>query len=228
MKKFLLFLLLAVASTPAAFAQARAGGELSSKDYTGGGTTDSRNTGFGVKGGYNLSNAYGDGTKSHDFSTANTFHAGVYGQFGFNEFSSVQVELLYSRKGFTGTTGSSTTPTSTSSMDTRLDYLELPILYVGNITETISFHLGPQISLLTKVKEGDKDIALADNGYNSVDYGAVGGLEARLGPARIGARYDLAFGKIYDESDAKIIARNIKDRVSNGTFQVYVGIGITQ
>ena len=60
MKKTLLFLLLAVASAPAAFSQARPGGELSSKDYTGGGTTSSRNTGFGFKAGYNLNSLRGD------------------------------------------------------------------------------------------------------------------------------------------------------------------------
>jgi hypothetical protein len=215
MKKLLLLLSLAVFSAPAAFAQARAGGELSSKDYTGGGTTDSRNTGFGIKGGYNLSNVYGDGTKGVGISTSNTFHAGLYGQFGFNNFASVQVEALYSRKGF-----------ETSGSDLRLDYLEVPILFVGNITETLSFHIGPQISLLTKVKEGDNDVSINGNGYNSLDYGAVGGVEARLGPARIGARYDLGLGKVYDIDKSSLTG--VSDRISNGTFQVYVGIGFTQ
>jgi hypothetical protein len=214
MKNIFLFLLLAVVASPSAFAQARAGGEMSSKDYTGGGTTDSRNTGFGAKGGYNLNMVYGDGVKNSAFTSSNTFHAGLYGQLGFNEFSSVQVEVLYSRKGF---------DLENADNNVRLDYLEVPILYVGNITETISFHIGPQISLLNKVKQGDKNLDIDENGYNSVDYGAVAGAEFRVGPGRIGARYDLGFGKIFDKQDG-ITA----DRVSNGTFQLYVGIGITQ
>jgi len=215
MKKLFLLLLLAVASTPAALAQARAGGELSSKDYTGGGTTESRNTGFGIKGGYNLNRIYGSGTDNlNNLKSSNTFHAGVYGQLGFNEFASLQVELLYSRKGF---------DLPDTENNVRLDYLQLPVLFVGNITETISFHLGPQISVLTKVKQGDKNLDIDENGYNAIDYGAVGGAELRLGPGRIGARYDLGLGKIFDEEKS-----GIKDRVSNGTFQVYVGIGITQ
>lgn len=224
MKKLLLLAVLAAASTTGALAQARAGGEMSSKDYTGGGSTGSRNTGFGIKGGYNYSNVYGDGSKKFDLSGYNGFHGGVYGQFGFNEFASVQVELLYSRKGFgNGTSG-------TGGGDRRLDYLELPVLFVGNITETLSFHIGPQISLLTKVTEGGINKAIADNGYNSLDYGGVAGVEARVGPARVGARYDLGFGKIYDSSNTSMQSTTTKitDRVSNGTLQLYVGLGFTQ
>ena len=64
MKKTLLFLLLGLASTTAAFAQARPGGSMTSKDYTGGKTTESGNTGFGVKAGYNFSRPYGDGVSN--------------------------------------------------------------------------------------------------------------------------------------------------------------------
>ena len=115
MKKTLLFLLLALTSTTAAVAQARPGGTLSSKDYTGGKSNDSGNTGFGVKGGYNFSRPYGDeipnGTAYHNY------HVGLYGQFGFNNFSSVQVELLYNRKGYNSdiTSYNGTTITKTNS-----------------------------------------------------------------------------------------------------------------
>jgi hypothetical protein len=218
MKKILLLVLLAVGASPAAFAQARAGGELSSKDYTGGGSTDSRNTGFGFKGGYNYARAYGDGVKDLKLNGSNTFHVGAYGQFGFNEFASVQAEVLYNRKGFkldgAGTEG-----------DLRLDYLSVPILFVGNVTETLSFHVGPQISVLTKVMQGDEDIAIADNGYNAIDFGGVAGVEARVGPARVGARYDLGFGKIFDTESSK---SGVTERVSNSTLQLYIGIGFTQ
>ena len=225
MKKTILFMLLAVASSSAAFAQARPGGSMTSKDYTGGGTTDSRNTGFGVKGGYSLSNFYGSGKDlfSGNRNSLNTFHAGVYGQLGFNSFSSVQVELLYSRKGIQTDNGNS------GKSDLRLDYLSLPVLYVGNVTENISFHIGPQVSLLTKVKNGDKDLDLKANGFNSVDFGGVAGLEARVGPARIGARYDLGLGRLIKD-DAQYVgsATGDKSSIHNQTFQVYVGIGLTQ
>ena len=217
-------MLLAVASSSAAFAQARPGGSTSSKDYTGGGTTDSRNTGFGIKGGYNLANFYGSGKDFFPGSrnSLNTFHAGAYGQFGFNSFSSVQVELLYSRKGIQTDNGNA------GKSDLRLDYLSLPILYVGNVAENISFHVGPEISQLTKVKDSDKDLDLKANGFNSVDFSGVAGLEARIGPARVGARYDLGLGRIIKENTVFAGSKGTDSSIHNQTFQVYVGIGLTQ
>ncbi|MBF9219694.1 outer membrane beta-barrel protein [Hymenobacter ruricola] len=207
MKKIFLFLLLAVASAPAAFAQAAPGGAQSSKDYTGGATAESGNTGFGVKGGYSLANVYGDDAGTGR-SSSNSFHAGLYGQFGFNDFSSIQAEVLYSRQG---------TKFKDGVDNLRLDYLSVPVLYVGNITDKFSFHIGPQASILTKVVSGDKDLDINDNGFQSFDLSGVGGLEYRIGPARLGARYNLGLTKISKEA-----------KVYNNVLQVYVGFGFTQ
>jgi len=226
MKKTFLFVLLAVATSSAAFAQARPGGSLSSKDYTGGGVTDSRNTGFGVKGGYNLSGVRGDDISGINRESRSDFHAGVYGQFGFNEFSSVQAELLYSRQGFAANTG-----TGGARQAYHMDYLMLPVMYVGNITETLSFHLGPQVSLLTNLKKEGQTLGIAENGFNSFDYGGVGGLEARIGPARLGARYNLSLGKIFEDGPSKtgLVASQFgNSKIYNNLLQVYLGIGFTQ
>ena len=232
MKKTLLLLLLAIGSAPAAFAQARPGGSLSSKDYTGGAVTNSRNTGFGAKGGYSLTNFYGSGKDIlPGRDNLNTFHAGVYGQFGFNNFSSTQVELLYSRKGVRSKIGG-----SSAASDLRLDYLSLPILYVGNVTDNISFHIGPQISLLTNVYSGGKNLALDVNGFSSVDFGGVAGAEVRIGPARLGARYDLGLSRVF-KKDATYFKEfagysgtltDDNTNIHNRTFQVYIGLGLTQ
>lgn len=231
MKKILLLILLAATSAPAAFAQARAGGEMSSKDYTGGGTTDSRNTGFGIKGGYNLNSLRGDdlrdaASKTIDREARNDFHAGVYGQFGFNEFASVQLEALYSRQGFSANSG-----TNGAQQKYSMDYIQVPLLFVGNLTETLSFHVGPQVSLLAKATEGDRDLDFDTNGLNSFDYGGAFGAEARFGPARVGARYNLSLGKVFaDKPDVNgIVNPNLANSdVYNNLFQVYIGIGLTQ
>jgi hypothetical protein len=224
MKKTFLFMLLAMASSSAAFAQARSGGSTTSKDYTGGTAADSRNTGFGIKGGYSLSNFYGSGKDFFPGSRNNlhTFHAGAYGQFGFDSFSSIQVELLYSRKGIQTDNGNA------GKSNLRLDYFSLPVLYVGNVTENISFHIGPEISLLTKVKNGDKNEDLGANGYNSIDFGGVAGLEARIGPARLGVRYDLGLGRVIKENTVVVGSKGTDSSIRNQTLQVYVGIGLSQ
>ena len=232
MKKTLLFLLLAIGSAPVAFAQNRPGGEMSSKDFTGGGVTSSRNTGFGIKGGYNLNGLRGDDIKGIDRQARSDFHTGVFGQFGFNEFSSIQAEVLYSRQGFEANTGFAAGGAVTNERQRfRMDYLQVPIMYVGNFTENLSFHVGPQVSLLTNIRRDEKTLDIAANGFNSFDYGAVGGLEARVGPARVGARYNLSLGKIFEGGNSQTGIINpafSNSKIYNNLLQVYVGIGFTQ
>ena len=229
MKKTLLFLLVAVGSSTAAFSQARPGGSQSSVDYTGGGVTESRNTGFGFKGGYNYNTLRGDDISGIERKSRNDFHAGVYGQFGLNEFSSVQAELLYSRQGFEANTGIGSAANARQRY--RMDYLMLPVMYVGNFTQNLSFHVGPQVSLLTNIRRDEKTLDISANGFNSLDYGAVGGLEARVGPARLGARYNLSLGKLFEDGNNQtgIINPAFSDsKIYNSLVQVYVGIGFTQ
>jgi hypothetical protein len=224
MKKSFLTFLLAGATVPVAFAQTSPSG-TTAKDYTGGGVVNSRNTGFGIKGGYNLNGLRGDDITGINRNSRSDFHAGFYGQFGLNDFSSVQAELLYSRQGFTANVGTNGEQTY------RMDYLMLPIMYVGNVTETLSFHVGPQVSLLTKAKLEDKDLALSENGFNTFDFGGVGGLEARIGPARVGARYNLSLGKLFEDNTptgATIDKRFGNSKIYNNLLQVYVGIGFAQ
>ncbi len=227
MKNLLFTLLLGAAAAPAALAQARAGGNLSSKDYTGGAVTETRNTGFGIKGGYNLSNVYGSGKDLLNPDALNAFHGGVYGQFGLSQFSSVQVELLYSRKGYI------THFPAFGQRTTHLDYLELPVLYVGNLTNNLSFHIGPQVALLTNARLGDQNIAISEGGFNTLDFGGVAGLEARIGPARLGVRYDLGLGNVYKDGvtvryDGNKVVDITNTNIHNQTFQVYLGLGFTQ
>ncbi len=228
MKNLFLLFALALATGPRAMAQ----GGLTSKDYDNGATgTESRNTGFGIKGGYNVS--YLKGSSVDLFPNANSlsaFNAGVYGQFGFTNFASLQVELLYSRKGYR-TDASTAASNPYPAFDTRLDYIQLPIMFVGNLTETLSFHLGPQVGLLNKVRQGDQDLALKANGYNSLDYGAVGGVEARLGLGRLGVRYELGLGSVYKDgtvvkyNGTAVNTKGTDGNIHNQTLQVYLGVG---
>jgi hypothetical protein len=223
MKKILLLLALAATTTAA---HAQDGGTKKDLYTSVGGTTSSRNTGFGVKGGYNYNNIRGADISGLNRDSHSDFHVGIYGQFGFNKFSSIQAELLYSRQGFGANTG-----TGGTSQTYHTNYLMLPILYVGNITETISFHIGPQVSLLTQATKGDDDLKLDSNGFNSFDYGGAAGVEARVGPARVGARYNLSLGKIFKDNiptGAAVSSAFANSNIYNNLFQVYVGIGFAQ
>lgn len=224
--KHALLLFASLAATGAAHAQVK--GLPSASDYSEGASTTSRNSGFGIKGGLSYSDLQGSGTSIFtNRDQLKTFHAGVYGQHGFTHFASLQVELLYSRKGF-----QSTAPASGGQQDNRLDYLALPVLFVGNITETLSFHLGPQVSALTKVRSGSQDIDVSQSGYHRFDLGGVLGAEARLGPARLGVRYDLSFANLYKDGasltyNGQPLSTLVTDpNIRNSVLQVYLGLGI--
>jgi hypothetical protein len=224
MKKIVFLCALAWAAVPAARAQ-QGPGAGSSSDYSTTDGTESRNTGFGIKGGYNLASIQGTGASLFtNRDNLKDFHAGVYAQYGYNNFASLMVELLYSRKGYR------TDYLGTGARDTRLDYLELPLLFVGNLTETLSIHVGPQVSLLTNVRDGDATVSIGDRGFNSLDYGAIAGAEARVGFAKVGARVDWSLGKVY--KDGTVLRYNTTtgaavgdNNIRNQVFQLYVGLG---
>ncbi|UOQ65957.1 porin family protein [Hymenobacter volaticus] len=222
MKK--LFLLFSICSVGfSAMAQQSVDGVRSSTDYAPS-TSDSRNNGFGIKGGLNLIDLHGSDTENYsDLSNLKTYHVGVYAQFGLNDKVSIQPEILFSRKGFDDR--ASSTGSNNPVRETRLDYVQVPVLFVYNFLDNVSVHVGPQASLLVRVKDQGVEKGISGAGFHSLDYGVVGGLEARVGPARVGARYDLGLAKIYDDPSAS--GRQAFSNVKNGAFQLYVGIGFT-
>ena len=88
------------------------------------------------------------------------------------------------------------------------------------------------MALLIKAKSGDKDLALAENGFNTVDFGGIVGGAFRVGPASIGARYDLSFGKIFDTNKQIAYAGSTinytNPSIHNQVVQLYVSLGLRQ
>ncbi|WP_345108795.1 porin family protein [Hymenobacter algoricola] len=235
MKKITLLLALALTSVAAFAQEIDKIGARASSDYAGGsGGHDSRNTGFGIKGGLNFADIYGDNKKNYtDGSNYKSFHAGIYGQYGFSDKFSIQPELLYTRQGFKGGSTYTNGTTTTTVNERRLDYVQAPVLLVYNILDNVSIHAGPQFSLLTKVVEDGKERKIANEGntygysYSSIDYGVSAGAEARVGPARVGARYTAGFADVINNQIAVAGNKAIED-VKNSVFQVYIGVGFAR
>lgn len=169
---------------------------------------DALNNGFGVKGGVNFANIYGDDTDALNASSHTNFHVGVYTQLAISKVFSFQTEGLYSRKGFE------------NEVENRFDYLELPLLAVLNISDNFSLHLGPQFSVMIAAKQDGKEISMED--INTFDYGLAGGAETRFRMLRLGARYNLGLAEILDENDTGL---PIGGDVKNSVAQLYIGIG---
>lgn len=168
------------------------------------------NSGFGLKGGVNFANLRGsDRDLRGSLSTLTSFHAGAYAQFSLSDAFSLQPEVLYSRKGF-----------ERADSAFRYDYIEVPVLAVFNITETISLHAGPQVGVMLAAKEGGREINMEP--LNTFEYGVVGGAEARFDRFRLGARYNLGLADIRKENN---LGARINEDIKNAVFQVYLGIG---
>lgn len=168
------------------------------------------NSGFGVKGGVNFATLRGsDKDVLGSFDGLTTFHAGVYTQFSLGSFFSIQPEALYSRKGMVR-----------NDSTFRFDYLEVPVLAVFNITENVSFHIGPQVGIMMSAKEDDREIDLEP--LNTFDYGVAAGAEARLSIFRLGARYNLGFADLRKQNN---LGQRINQDIKHGVFQVYLGVG---
>ncbi|MDX5348392.1 MAG: PorT family protein [Hymenobacteraceae bacterium] len=203
------FLLLALfLFTFAGFAQHRITSRAPENHNLASGERD--NDGFGVKGGLNYSYIRGNDKPSSADARAG-WHAGLYGQYSISENFSVQLEALYSRKGYD----------SANNIVNRYDYFDVPLLFVWNFLDNVSLHVGPQASLMVAAKRDDKEIDMEP--YNTFDYGFAAGLEGRVSIVRVGARYNMGFADLRKKADD--LVTDINQDIKNGVFQVYLGVG---
>lgn len=181
-----------------------------------GGESFDDNSGFGIKGGVNFNTLRG-GDKGNlgGLKNPTTWHAGFYGQFplGGSSKSSLQIEALLNRRAF-----------DSDSIEVRFDNIEVPLLYVFNIFDNLSLHIGPYAGVLVTAKENDKEVPeRIKKLMNSVNYGIAGGVEGHISFVRIGARYSMDLNEIYKEE--RIINNKAVQDIKNGKFQVYLGVG---
>lgn len=181
-----------------------------------GGKDSGANSGFGIKGGVNFNMLRGsDKDNLKDLEYPTTFHAGLFGQFPVagSGFFSIQPEFLFNRKGF-----------KSDSLEVKTDYLEVPFLFVFNVFDNVSFHIGPTASVLLTVKEnGIERGEGTKKQMNSFNYDLAGGVEGRIEFARIGARYSMGLNDIY--KGPRQVGNQTLEDLKNGVFQVYVGVG---
>lgn len=180
----------------------------------------------GFKAGGNFSNFHGDDA---DANMKTGFHVGGFVTTAFGNLA-VQPEILISTKGAKWEEASVETYTN-------LLYIDVPILLKFYMTENINLHLGPQFGFLISASQKkdpepqnyDED---ASEFYETLDYGAVGGLEfdSNIGFV-IGARYYYGLAQVQEDVETEVIVNNISIKqvkevdIKNSMVQVYVGIG---
>ncbi|SCY24182.1 Outer membrane protein beta-barrel domain-containing protein [Nonlabens sp. Hel1_33_55] len=156
---------------------------------------------YGLKAGLNLSGF-------HTNQSANTdkvsYHVGGFTEYNINDVLSLQAEILYNKKGGLYNFRSGSQPFTTS-VETNLDYIDLPLQAKIYIFRKLSLDLGPQVGILINSSaEIDDDEAILDNDINSIDFTLNGGFSYKLNELFfLQARYSYGLSEVFENRKYK-------------------------
>jgi len=157
--------------------------------------SNAQETKFGVKAGLNLANLTGDYDGA---SSLIGFHVGGFAEIKLTDKFAIQPELLYSAQ---GAKIEQTFFDESFEFDTKLNYLNIPVLAKYYITEGFSVEAGPQVGFLLSAKEDGED---AKDYYKSVDFGFnVGAGYNFTENLSVGLRYTIGLSSIADVPDSE-------------------------
>jgi Outer membrane protein beta-barrel domain len=181
---------------------------------------------IGVKGGINFTNLYVDDVEDENMKTG--FNLGLFAKMPVTRGLSIQPEILYSVKGSKltydlGILGS-------NEYRFNLNYVEVPILAVINISKNFNLQAGgytaylAQANIKKAVEDGANDeIAdLNEDNFNRLDYGLVGGLGIDIQNFTIGARYNYGLREV---GKADNFGSQALKNSKNSAINLYIGFG---
>jgi opacity protein-like surface antigen len=190
---------------------------------------------FGLKAGANLSNLSGDLVQQDQYKNRFGFQGGAIVNLGLvaDDFLAIQLEALYSQKGFKYADQQYTFLNNTirNTGNVRYDYIDIPLL-LRLKTGGIFFEAGPQYSYLLNISN-NRTQTLNGNTVNSVSsntsdldrvrrnelgYAAGLGFQSESG-FLLGLRYNGAFTDFAKDGYSSDEFRNAR----NSAFQAYVG-----
>lgn len=165
-------------------------------------SSDSSKQKFGFKGGVNFSNLYTDSVEDNNILTG--FNVGVFAKLPITQTFAIQPELLYTTKG-AELKYNNAFVNGTSTF--KLNYLELPVLFVVNLSENFSVHGGPYVAYLidgkaTNDSQGtlfDVENNLNNDDYNKFDTGVSFGIGYDTEKIGFGVRYNYGLQKVGKE-----------------------------
>lgn len=192
----------------------------------------SENSEVGVKGGANFSNFYSDEVDDQDLRIG--FQGGLFFKAGLTDFLAIQPELLFSQKG--STIKYDNFLTGNADFTTQLNYIEVPIMGVLNLTDNFNLHAGPYFAYLVNVSvennAENNTFNFAENlnedDFNRLDYGVGIGAGFEFEVLRFGARYNYGLAEVGKEQSfsfegSEVTSDQFKD-LKNSTFSLYLGL----
>lgn len=183
---------------------------------------------FGVKGGLNLSTLFTDDIE--DKNTLVGYNAGVFAKIPINSFLAFQPELYFTTKG-SEITYNNIFANGTAKFN--LNYVEVPLLLVVNLTKNINIHGGPYAAYLISSKVTNKsNVSLFDyerdinaDDINRLDAGLALGAAIDVGSFSFGGR--LNYGLTTVGKEKSFLGNNYTfPNSKNGVLNLYVALSI--
>ncbi len=179
---------------------------------------------FGFKGGLNFSNLYTDQVDDNNVLTG--FNAGLYAKFPIAKGIAIQPEISYTTKGAELVYNNAF---ANGTAKFNVNYIEVPVLLVMNITDNFNVHVGPYAAYMVSGKtETDSNIfssqnQLDTNDFNKFDAGIAGGLGVDLDALNFGVRYNYGLTNVGKERNYAGTDYTFPD-AKNSVLSVYVGL----
>lgn len=186
---------------------------------------------IGVKGALMVTNLIkaGDNVTENNLKLGGA--AGIFIKLPVLGILSIQPELLYLSKGSTTSYnfGTGNITPGAGQLSFNLNYIELPILAVINVTRYINIHAGPYAAFLVNANVKNKsdnklfdsyDDLNADN-FQRIDYGISGGIGLDFRPFIAGIRYDGSLRNLGKSG----LSGAITQEARNSALQIYLGVG---
>ena len=176
---------------------------------------------YGFKGGLNFSNLYTDNVDDNNVLTG--FNAGLYAKFPISKGIAIQPEISYTTKGAELVYNNAFVK---GVAKFNVNYIEVPVLLVMNITDNFNLHVGPYAAYMVSGKtSNDSNLIstqreLDTKDFNKFDAGLAGGLGIDLDVVNFGVRYNYGLTKIAKQSNTSFISSDAK----NSVLSVYVGL----
>jgi hypothetical protein len=188
---------------------------------------NAQETQFGVKAGVNFSNMSVEDADDKTLKTG--FHAGVFGKYGITEYFAIQPELLFTTKGITS---SYDALIAEGEAKINLNYIELPVNLVYNLSEDFAFHFGPYIGYLAGANVStnnellgfldlDTNDDISRDNFKPLDFGLTAGLGFTLEQFVFGFKYNLGLTQVAKDN---IIGNQLLGDARNNVIQIYAGI----
>jgi len=170
---------------------------------------------LGIKGGANMNKINGQSFKDgYELG----YQVGAFAEIDFNKNIGIQPEVLFSQSSTKVAQGFKDIYQNIDNAvlddNVRLNYLSVPVLLRINAGKLLTFHVGPEFSILVNDHEN-----LLENGkgaFKKGDFGMIAGAQINLGTLRIYGRYNVGLTNINDIDN--------QDKWKNQQLQLGLGL----